>query len=73
MEKASQLFLVKIKKSITKVSKRIKGSFLKAEKAEEVKAGTFFKESKSFLMSQEKQKVVITQKRDVLTNGGHNL
>ena len=31
--KASQLSLVKIRNSMTKASKRIKGSFLKAEKA----------------------------------------
>ena len=51
MGKASQLSLVKIRKSMTKASKRIKGSFLKEEKQKEVKAGNFFKERKSFLMS----------------------
>ena len=70
--KASQLSLVKIRKSMTKASKRIKGSFLKEEKQKEVKAGNFFKERKSFLMSQEKHKVVITQKRHLLTKGGHS-
>ena len=42
--KASQLALVKIRKSMTKANRRIKGSFLKAaEKQTEVKAGNSFK------------------------------
>ena len=70
--KASQLSLVKIRNSMTKARKRIKGSFLKAEKEERGKSRKvfFFKERKSFLMSQEKHKVVITQKRHLLTKGG---
>ena len=40
--KASQLSLVKIRKSMTKESKRIKGSFLKVEKAERAKSGKVF-------------------------------
>ena len=93
MGKASQLALVKIRKSMTKASKRIKGSFLKAEKEDKGKSrkvfqrgghsfllwnsksckkkeGNFLKERKSFLMTQEKQKDVITQKRKLLTKGG---
>ena len=34
------------------------------------KAGKFLKERKSFLMTQEKQKAVITQKSHLLTKGG---
>jgi len=71
--KASKLSLVKIRKSMTKERKRIKGSFLKAEKAERGKSRkVIFKERKSFLMSQEKHKVVITQKRHLLTKGGRS-
>ena len=40
--KASQLSLVKIRNSMTKASKRIKGSFLKAEKAERGKSRKVF-------------------------------
>ena len=40
--KASKLSLVKIRKSMTKASKRIKGSFLKAEKAERGKSKKVF-------------------------------
>ena len=40
--KASQLSLVKIRKSMTKSSKRIKGSFLKAEKAKRGKSRKVF-------------------------------
>ena len=84
--KYSQLALVKIKKSMTKTNRRIKGSCLQAaEKKTEVKVGKYFKgdgvvssygaqksckrkegkflkEIKGFLMTQEKQKVVITQR-----------
>ena len=70
--KASQISLVKIRNSMTKESKRINGSFLKEEKADRGKAGKFFKERKSFLMTQEKQKAVITQKRQLLIKGGHS-
>ena len=42
MGKASQLALVKIRKSMTKESWRIKGSFLKAEKAEKGKSRKLF-------------------------------
>ena len=92
--KAIQLSLVKIRKSMTKANRRIKGSFLKATKKQtKVKAGKYFKgegvvssygaqknckrkegkflkERKGFLMAQEKQKVVITQKRHLFTKGG---
>ena len=34
------------------------------------KEGKFLKERKGFLMAQEKQKVVITQKKHLLTKGG---
>ena len=40
--KVSQLSLVKIRNSMTKVSKRIKGSFLKAEKADRGKSKKSF-------------------------------
>ena len=40
--KSSQLSLVKIRKSMTKASKRIKGIFLKAEKAERGKSMEVF-------------------------------
>ena len=40
--KASQISLVKIRKSMTKSSKRIKGSFLKAKKAERGKSKKVF-------------------------------
>ena len=81
MGKASQLALVKIRKSIKKANRRINGSYLKAIKSRKVfqreglvcsygsqksykrKAGKFLKERKSFLMTQEKKKVVIIQKR----------
>ena len=46
MGKDSQLALVKIRNSMKKPSRRIKGSFLKA--------GKFLKERKRFLMTQEK-------------------
>ena len=41
-----------------------------AQKIHKRKAGKFFKERKSFLMTHEKKKVVITQKRQLLTKGG---
>ena len=40
--KASQLSLVKIRNSMTKASKRIKGSFLKAEKEDRGKSRKVF-------------------------------
>ena len=40
--KASQLSLVKIRKSMTKTSKRIKGSFLKVEKVDRGKSMKLF-------------------------------
>ena len=94
--KASQLALVKIRKSMTKSNRRVKGSFLKAaEKKTEVKVGNYFKgegaissygaqksckrkegnflkERNSFLMTHEEQRVVINQKRQLLTKGGCN-
>ena len=42
MGKACQLSLVKIRKSMTKARKRIKGSFLKEEKAERSKSRKIF-------------------------------
>ena len=41
-----------------------------AQKSCKRKAGKFFKERKSFLMTQEKQKAIITQKRKLLTKEG---
>ena len=46
--KASQLSLVKIINSMTKESKRIKGSFLKAEKADRGKSRKVFEGKKKF-------------------------
>ena len=54
MEKATQLALVKIRNSMTKESKRIKGSCLKEEKADIGKNRKDFEGKKSFLMTQEK-------------------
>ena len=49
--KASQLSLVKIRKSITKANKRIKRSFLKEEKADRGKSKKVFKKGgHSFLL-----------------------
>ena len=42
MEKDSQLALVKIRKSMTKASKRIKGIFIKAKKADIAKSRKVF-------------------------------
>ena len=49
--KASQLSLVKIRKSMTKESKRIKGSFLKVEKVDRGKSRKVFQRGgHSFLL-----------------------
>ena len=49
--KASHLSLVKIRNSMTKVSKRIKGSFLKVEKADIGKSRKVFQRGgRSFLL-----------------------
>ena len=49
--KASQLALVKIRKSMTKASKRIKGSFLKAKKVDRGKSRKVFQRGgHSFLL-----------------------
>ena len=48
MGKAIQLALVKIRKSMTKASRRIKGSCLKAEKADRGKSTKVFEGNKTF-------------------------
>ena len=48
MRKASQLALVKIRKSMTKESRRIKGSCLKAEKVDRGKSRKVFEGKKKF-------------------------
>ena len=64
------------KKTEVKAGKDFKGegtvSSYGYQKSCKRKAGKFFKERKSFFMTQEKQKAVITQKRNILTKGGHS-
>ena len=48
MGKASQLALVKIRKSMTKSNRRINGSCLKAKKSDRDKSGKVFEGKKKF-------------------------
>ena len=48
MGKASQLYLVKVRKSMTKEKRRINGSCLKPEKAERGKSRKVFEGKKKF-------------------------